>query len=124
MNLSVIFNAIVPDNIKDIELVKKCSNIFIEQLNRNSTISRRIADIFDVDKKTWLFQDSSGVVTEVSDSEMVSKSKDILKQGLFQVYLHVLYNLVEKIQTDPNVKQATDTRNYEDSLIYKNIYEI
>lgn len=124
MNLSVIFNAIVPDNIKDIELVKKCSNIFIEQLNRNSTISRRIADIFDVDKKTWLFQDSSGLVTEVSDSEMVSKSKDILKQGLFQVYLHVLYNLVEKIQTDPNVKQATDTRNYENSLIYKNIYDV
>ena len=87
MNLSVIFNAIVPDNIKDIELVKKCSNIFIEQLNRNSTISRRIADIFDVDKKTWLQQDTIGNITEVTDSDFLIESKNILKQGLFQVYL-------------------------------------
>lgn len=124
MNLSVIFNAIVPDNIKDIELVKKCSNIFIEQLNRNSTISRRISDLFDIDKKTWLQQDTYGGVREVSDSEMITKSKEILKQGLFQVYLNVLYNLVEKIQMDPNVKEATDIRKYENSLIYKNIYDI
>ena len=124
MNLSVIFNAIVPDNIKDIELVKKCSNIFIEQLNRNSTISRRIADIFDVDKKTWLQQDTIGNITEVTDSDFLIESKNILKQGLFQVYLNVLYNLVEKIQMDPNVKEATDIRHYEGSLIYKNIYDV
>lgn len=124
MNLSVIFNAIVPDNIKDIELVKKCSNIFIEQLNRNSTISRRIADIFDVDKKTWLQQDTIGNIREVTDSDFLIECKNILKQGLFQVYLNVLYNLVEKIQMDPNVKEATDIRHYEGSLIYKNIYDV
>lgn len=124
MNLESIFDAIVPDNIKNIEVVKKCSDIFIEQLNRNSIIAKRITDLFDIDKRTWLQQGRDGEVKVITDSDFVVKSKNVLKQGLFQVYLCVLYNLVEKTQTDPGVKVAVEANGYSDSAIQKNLYDV
>ncbi len=124
MKLESIFEAIVPDNIKNLEIVKRCSDIFIEQLNRNSVVAKRISDLFEIDKRTWLYQGRDGQVKVVTDSDFVVKSKNILKQGLFQVYLSVLYSLVEKTQTDPWVKVAVEANRYEASLIHKNIYEV
>jgi hypothetical protein len=124
MNLESIFDAIVPDNIKNIEVVRKCSDIFIEQLNRNSIIAKRITDLFEIDKRTWLQQGRDGEVKVITDSDFVVKSKNVLKQGLFQVYLCVLYNLVEKTQTDPGVKVAVEANGYSDSAIQKNLYDV
>lgn len=121
MDLSVIFNAIVPDNIKELPLVKQCTKIFIEQLNRNSIIAQRISNLYDVDKKTWLQQNADGSVSAITDSEFVSASKSVLKTGLFQVYLNVLHSLILKMQLDNEITYGNTLRNYSNSLIYRDI---
>lgn len=117
MDLSVIFDAIVPDNIKNLPLVKKCSKIFIEQLNRNSQISMRISKLFDVDSTGWIKTDENGNIEEITDSNFLKNSKDILKLGLFYVYINTIVNLIVKLQKNQNIKNVLN----ENSLLYKNV---
>lgn len=122
MDLSVIFDAIIPDNIRNLPLVKKCSEVFIEQLNRNSTISKRISKLYDVDSTTWVKRDSNGNITEVDDSEFVSNAKKILKMGLLYTYLNFIFTHVSKIQKNSSV--ISDIReNQYDSPLYNNVYD-
>lgn len=122
MDLSVIFDAIIPDNIRNLPLVKKCSEVFIEQLNRNSTISKRISKLYDVDSTTWVKRDSNGNITEVDDSEFVNNAKKILKMGLLYTYLNFIFIHISKIQKNSNIISNIKDKEY-DSPLYKNIYE-
>lgn len=122
MDLSVIFDAIIPDNIRNLPLVKKCSEVFIEQLNRNSTISKRISKLYDVDSTTWVKRDSNGNITEVDDSEFVNNTKKILKMGLLYTYLNFIFIHISKIQKNSNIISSIKDKEY-DSPLYKNIYE-
>ena len=122
MDLSVIFDAIIPDNIRNLPLVKKCSEVFIEQLNRNSTISKRISKLYDVDSTTWVKRDSNGNITEVDDSEFVNNTKKILKMGLLYTYLNFIFIHISKIQKNSNIISNIKDKEY-DSPLYKNIYE-
>ena len=124
MNLNIIFESIVPDNIKNIPVVRKCTEIFIEQLKRNSTIAQRISNLYSVDRVSFLQTDKYGNVTEISDSEFLTETKNNLKNALFSVYLNVLYNLAQNIQSNSNIREATIARNYEDTLITKNIFDV
>lgn len=124
MNLNLVFESIIPDNIKNIPVVRKCTEVLIEQLNRNSTIAQRISNIFSVDKVSFLKTDKYGNVTEVNDSEFLAETKNNLKNALFTVYLNVLYNLAQNIQTSSQIREATISRGYEDTLITKNIYDV
>lgn len=122
MDLSVIFDAIIPDNIRNLPLVKKCSEVFIEQLNRNSAISRRISKLYDVDSTTWVKRDSNGNITEVDDSEFVNNAKKILKIGLLYTYLNFIFTHVSKIQKNSSV--ISDIReNQYSSPLYSNMYD-
>lgn len=122
MDLSVIFDAIIPDNIRNLPLVKKCSEVFIEQLNRNSSISRRISKLYDIDSTTWVKRDSNGNITEVDDSEFVNNAKKILKMGLLYTYLNFIFTHVSKIQKNSSV--ISDIReNQYNSPLYSNVYD-
>ncbi len=119
MNLSVIYESIVPDNIKDLPVVKESLKVFIEMLNRNAKISQRINKIFSIDDEVWYKLDSNGEPITISDSKFLKQSKNNLKKGLLLTYLGVLYDCIGSAQLDNLIRQATKLRNYNDSLIYK-----
>ena len=124
MNLNVIFDAIVPDNIKNIPLVNTAVKIFIEQLNRNAKIAQRIRNIYDIDSNDFYKINEIGVVEYVTDSDFLKASKDNLKQGLMMTYLGLLYSMVSDIQYNSLITEATKMRNYENSKIFKEPYNI
>lgn len=124
MELDVIFDAIVPDNIKNIPLVKKSLSIFIEMLNRNSAVSQRILKLYSVDDETWYTVDDVGNEKIVSDSKFLKESKDNLKKGLFMTYLGLLYDCISKAQLNNNIREATRMRNYKSSLIFEEQHNI
>ena len=62
MDLQVIFDCIVPDNIKNIPLIKVCTNIFIEQINRNSQIAINIGKLFDLENDTQIKIDGDNIL--------------------------------------------------------------
>lgn len=98
MDLSVIFDAIVPDNIKNLPLVKICSDIFIKQLNRNSQVSLNIRKLFDIDNNKFIESDNDGNITEITDSKFLTESKEFLKLGLFYTYINNVIYLIVKLQ--------------------------
>lgn len=124
MELNVIFDAIVPDNIKNIPLVQKSLPIFIEMLNRNSAISQRILKLYSIDDETWYTLDENGNEKIVRDSEFLKRSKDNLKKGLFMTYLGLLYDCISKAQLNNNIREATRMRNYKSSLIFEEQHNI
>lgn len=124
MDLNTIFEAIVPGNIKDIPLIKKSFKIFIEQLNKNSVIAQRIDKIFDIDSNEFYKETEQGDLIKITDSNFLKESKNNLKTGLFMMYLGLLYNLIGSIQTNSLIREATLIRNYENSLIFKEQYNI
>lgn len=119
MDLSVIYDSIVPDNIKELPVVKASLNIFIELLNRNSQIAQRINRIYNIDNELWYKLDSDGEPITVSDSTFLKTTKDNLKKGLLLTYLSVLYNCIGEAQTSNLIRQATKLRNYNNSFINK-----
>ena len=119
MDLNVIYESIVPDNIKDLPVVKESLKVFIEMLNRNAKISQRINKIFSIDDEVWYKLDSNGEPITISDSKFLKQSKNNLKKGLLLTYLGVLYDCSGSAQLDNLIRQATKLRNYTDSLIYK-----
>lgn len=124
MELDVIFDAIVPDNIKNIPLVKKSLSIFIEMLNRNASVSQKISKLYSIDDETWYTLDENGDERIVSDSLFLKRSKDNLKKGLFMTYLGLLYDCISKAQLNNNIREATRMRNYKSSLIFEEQHNI
>ena len=124
MDLNVIYDAIVPYNIKDIPLVKSSLKIFIESLNRNAQIAQRIQKLYSVDDETWYKLDDNGDPIVVNDSSFLKTSKDNLKKGLLLTYINTLYNAIGSAQTNNLIREATKIRNYKDSLIYKEQHDI
>ena len=124
MDLNVIFDAIVPGNIKEIPLIQKSFKIFIDQLNKNAVISQRINKIFEIDSNDFLKFNEQGEIEKITDSEFLKKTKNNLKSGLLMMYLGLLYELIGSIQTNSLIREATLIRNYENSLIFKEQYNI
>jgi hypothetical protein len=83
MNLKYIFDAITPENIKNIPVIQSAMDIFIQNLEKNSKVSKDIRKIYE------------------SDNENV-------KIALIKTYLNSLYNVISKAQTNKVVKNKID----------------
>ena len=111
MDLQVIFDCIVPDNIKNIPLIKVCTNIFIEQINRNSQIAINIGKLFDLENDTQIKIDGDNI-TQIIDSDAVKNSKDILRLGLFYTYINSIYTLILRLQRDRKIPERFFNSEY------------
>lgn len=111
MDLQVIFDCIVPDNIKNIPLIKVCTNIFIEQINRNSQIAINIGKLFDLENDTQIKIDGDNI-TQIIDSDAVKNSKDILRLGLFYTYINSIYTLILRLQRDRKISERFFNSEY------------
>lgn len=111
MDLQVIFDCIVPDNIKNIPLIKVCTNIFIEQINRNSQIAINIGKLFDLENDTQIKIDGDNI-TQIIDSDAVKNSKDILRLGLFYTYINSIYTLILRLHRDRKIPERFFNSEY------------
>ena len=83
MNLKYIFDAITPENIKNIPVIRSAMDIFIQNLEKNAKVSKDIRKIYE------------------SDNENV-------KIALIKTYLNSLYNVISKAQTNKVIKNKLD----------------
>ena len=133
MELTVFLESTVPDNIKNIDLVKRCTEIFSEMLMANSAISYKISRLFDIDSTGWHRDDGSGL-REVSfyekDSEgnyrypHILEARENLKKGLLYTYLNVVFRLLEIVCANPDVIRMLDRKSSTGSNLNKNPYDI
>jgi hypothetical protein len=79
-----IFNAITPDNIKDIPLIKEAITIFIETLIESSSISIDIKDAF---------------------------KNELMKDEFMKVYLNDIYTILSSMNTKPEIIERIDFIN-------------
>lgn len=149
MDLRVILNSIIPDNIKRIALVQKCTDVFAEMLSRDSNIAYRIQKLFDVDNSVFYRRDDSDVlVPDVSSENLklqikreadvtrkktlegykeyrdyIAECKNTLKKGLFYTYLAVMFSLIEELCRDSFSIDTIKKRNLDRSKIFENVYD-
>ena len=50
-SLKDIFSKLTPTNINDIPLIKIAQSIFIDAIERNSKVAKRITNIFDIQER-------------------------------------------------------------------------
>jgi hypothetical protein len=86
VNLQNIFNAITPENIKNIPVVQDAMNIFIEILESNSAISKDISKIYKSDNL-------------------------YIKDALIQTYIKTLYLIFNTAQTNEVLKAKLLSNN-------------
>ena len=111
MDLQVIFDAITPYNIKNLPLVKICSKIFIEHIERNSQVSINIRNLFDLENDSIIKIDGEDI-TQIIDSDAVKSSKDTLKLGLFYTYINCIYSLIIKLERSGKIPERFFNSEY------------
>ena len=89
--LQEIFNAITPENIKDIPLLKTAMEIFIANLEENSQIATDVSKIYDN-------------AYDANDSAHLQEAKSNLRKGLLDVYLSVFFNTITNAQNSATIK--------------------
>jgi hypothetical protein len=97
--LKEIFESLLPDNIKDIELVQDAIDIFVKNLEENSEISIQIRDMFTSDN-------------------------DIIKENLFKVYLNSLFTILEQLQEDQVILKKLNDAGRTNALVNNDIKDI
>ena len=97
--LKQIFESLLPDNIKDIPLVKDAVDIFVKNLEENSDISIQIRNMFTSDNT-------------------------IIKENLFKVYLNSLYTILTELQQNQPILQKLEDAGRTNALLRRDIKEI
>lgn len=92
MDIKTIFESITPENIKDIPLIKTAMDIFIKNLEENAYVASSIKEIYNNAYKS-------------ADPEHIQECKLELRKGLLDVYLHNLYNTLQKAQNNKIIRQ-------------------
>jgi hypothetical protein len=97
MKLQAIFDSITPENIKDIPLIADAIEIFIKNLEENSSVSIDIKKIFD-------------------------KDNELIRENLLKIYLSSLYDVITDVQQNEDLtSKFTET---EGTVLKKNVTEI
>jgi len=84
-DLRSIFEALVPENIKNIPLIKTAMDVFLTNLEENAAIALDIKNIYD--------HDLNGL-----EPPIIVKSKKELKKSMLNVYLQALYDVISAAQ--------------------------
>ena len=111
MDIRGIFDAITPENIKDIPLIATAMDIFIENIEENALLAESIRRIY-----TNEYNDS--------DSDLVKESKLNLRKGLLDVYMTSLYNVLSKAQNNEVVKAKLAQSGISDTPFFKDVERI
>jgi len=99
MDLKNIFDSIIPENIKDVQLVQDAMDIFIRIIEENSQIAIDIKNIYDNRYDN-------------NDSVIVQDSKKILREAMLNTYMTSLYNVLKQAQRDSTLKTKLDNSNF------------
>lgn len=91
MDIRGIFDAITPENIKNIPLISTAMAIFIENIEENATVAESIKSVY---KNEY----------DVNDSPMVQEAKLNLRKGLLDVYMTALYQVLTKAQSNDVIR--------------------
>ena len=110
-SLKDIFNKITPNNIQSIPLIKYAQQIFIDSIERNSKVAKRITNIFDVQERN-------------EDSDLINNAKKNLKEGLYQTYICILYKYLKSIVSDESLRGDLKKFGYTDAAIYQDVSKI
>lgn len=105
-SLESIFEAITPDNIKNIPVIKYTMQDFIDNLEANSKIARQIISLYDTEKYS-------------DDSKIVRDAKQRIRNGLYLLYTNTLYKCLQNISTSKEVNKILNTFNYINSPLKK-----
>jgi hypothetical protein len=102
-DLKYIFDALVPENIKDVPLIKDAMVIFLDNLEKNSAIAFDIKEVYN----NYL---------NLPESDLTLDTKTNLRTGLLNIYLQTLYNVIKAAQSDKILQDKLETVGLQDTV--------
>jgi len=105
-SLKSIFEAITPENIKDIPVVRIGMEIFINVLEKNSEISRKIRSLYDNELRP-------------DDDPKIIRAKEKIKQGLYMYYTSNLYHCLNNLTQSKSIQSSLKKFGYDKSKLFK-----
>lgn len=109
-SLKSIFEAITPENIKNIPIVQIGMEIFIEELEKNSEIAKKIRSLYDNE-------------IQVEDDAKIRNAKEKVKSGLYNYYVYNLYNCLKNLTQSKSIQASLKKFGYDVSKLYNKAEE-
>jgi len=110
-DLQNIFSALVPENIRNLPLIKDAMGIFLSTLEENAAVAWDISNVYSSTIKP-------------TDSNILKLSKDNLRKGLLNVYLESLYSTIIEAQQDKNLNAKLNSLNLNSVELNKPAHQI
>ena len=111
MDIRGIFDAITPENIKNIPLIATAMDIFIENIEENAVIAESIRKVYDNEYDS-------------TDSAMVQETKLNLRKGLLDVYMTALYQVLTKAQSNEVIKAKFEQSGINGTPFFQDVERI
>ena len=111
MDIKGIFDAITPENIKNIPLIATAMDIFIENIEENAVVAESIRKIYINEY-------------DANDSPMVQESKLNLRKGLLDVYMTALYQVLTKAQSNDVIKAKFEQAGIKGTPFFQDVERI
>lgn len=111
LSLNDIFNHITPQNLNNIPLIKLCKGIFIQNLDANSKVAKRITEIFNIEDKK-------------GDTAGQQRAKHNLRMALYNTYIYTLWKYTQAVANDPTLREELVRYGYTTSALYNDVETI
>ena len=108
--LKSIFEAITPENIKTIPIVQVGMEIFIDEIEKNSEIAKKIRSLYDNE-------------IQLEDDTKVRNAKERIKVGLYNYYLYNLYNCLKNLTQSKSIQASLKKFGYDKSKLFNKANE-
>lgn len=118
MNIQEIFEAITPENIKQIPLMASAMEIFIEMLEENCQVSIDVSKIWDN------VANKSVVGGRESESEILVNAKNNVRELMLETYTNVLYTTLKAAQTNRSLYEVFERDGITDSPLNGEVRDI
>ena len=111
LSLNDIFNHITPQNLNNIPLIKLCKGVFIQNLDANSKVAKRITEIFNIEDKK-------------GDTTGQQRAKHNLRMALYNTYIYTLWKYTQAVANDPTLREELIRYGYTTSALYNDVETI
>lgn len=111
LSLNDIFAKLTPQNLNNIPLIALCRQIFIQNIDSNAKVAKRITEIFNIEPDS-------------GDTAGEKRAKHNLRMALYNTYIYVLWKYTQSVANDVSLREELERYGYTKSALYNDVETI
>lgn len=111
LSLHSIFSNLTPQNLNNIPLIKLCQDIFLQNIDANAKVAKRITEIFNITDRS-------------DDTKGQLRAKKNLRLALYNTYIFTLWKYTQAVANDASLREELTRYGYTTSALYRDVETI